>query len=241
MESLRSLRRGCAMCKLPWIRFTSVVIFLAALDSLVCMVLWFAGGSSSYLEHSVRDFSFSHSTFDLAVLAVARGLVLVPCLYYLEHYSLLTVSARGKKRKQSALHVSRLCRAGIFIVAIVSVIYVIVKGSYIISQIQRGRWDSVDPDIRMHVTYRILCIVSLIFPLLEIGVGVASWYFLGRMVHEQRLRLLVNAENGEEEEEKEEEDGEKKRKVNLKRLALLAKPVRKLVTTLWHVRLHKVA
>lgn len=211
------------MPTLPWVRFTSVVIFLVALDSLICVVLWLAGGSSGYLEHSVKEFSFTHSTFDLAVIAVARGIVLVPCLYYLERYSLLTVSARGRRRN-SALKFARICRTGVFVAAAVSIAYMVVKGSFMLHQITSGHWEP----IRMHISYRILCTVALVFPLLEVAVGVASWYFLGRLVHVHQLRLLINAEEGEEEEE---EEGRKKKKVDLKRLFLLAKPVSKLSAT----------
>ena len=81
----------------------------------------------------------------------------------------------------------------------------------------------------MHVTYRILCVAALAFPLLEIGVGVASWFFVGRTVRLQRLQLLINAEEGEEDEEDEDEDEgkakKKKKKADLRRLFLLAKPV----------------
>ena len=213
------------MPSLPWIRFTSVVIFLVALDSLICVTLWLAGdgGSSKYLEHSVTEFSISHSTFDLALIAVARGLILVPCFYYLEHYSLLTVLARGRTKRNSALKFSRICRALVFLTAAVSIVYIAVKGSFIIDQIVNSNWDSANPEIRMSISYKILCIVALVFPLLEVAISVASWFFLGRLVHIQQVQLLINAEEGEVEEE--EEEGGKKKKVDLKRLVLLAKPV----------------
>ena len=38
---------------------------LTAVNSLVCTVLWLAGGDSLYLEDSIKEFSFTHSTFDL--------------------------------------------------------------------------------------------------------------------------------------------------------------------------------
>ena len=228
MEPREPTSRSRTVPNLPWIRFTTVVIFLVALDSLVCMILWLAGGTSSYLEHSVRDFSFSNSTFDLAALAVGRGLLLFACFYYLERYILLAVFARGRRRKLSSLRISRACRAGIFVVAVVSVLYVAAKGSYIIDRLRKGNWNDAGSETRMHVSYKILCVAALSFPVLEIVGGVASWYFLGKLVHVERVRLLVNAENGEEEEE--EETGGRKRKVNLKRLILLAKPVSGLVS-----------
>lgn len=224
-SSSATLRNNGSASRLPWIRFTSVVIFLVALDSLICVALWLGGGSSSYLRHSVRDFSFSHSTFDLAVVAVVRSIVLVICLYYLERYSLLAVSARGRRKRSSALKLSRIYRAGLFLATTVSIVYIFIKGSVIIHQIANGSWDSVDVDTRMHTTYKILCVVSLVFPLCEIAVGVASWYFLRRLVHVRRVQLLINAEEGEEEEEEEGDEKKKKKRADLKRLFLLAKPV----------------
>lgn len=209
---------------LPWVRFTSVVIFFVALDSLICVALWLGGGNSSYLRHSVNDFSFSHSTFDLAVVAVVRGLLLVLCLYRLERYSLLTVSARGRAKRSSALKFSRIFRAGYFLTVAGSIIYIVIKGSAIIHEIANRSWYSVNADTRMHTTYKALCVVSLVFPLCEAAVGVASWYFLRRQVHVRRVELLINTEEGEEEEE-EEGEKKKKKKADLKRLFLLAKPV----------------
>ena len=225
MESSSTATERCWKSKLPWIRYTSVVIFLVALDSLICVALWLGGGSASYLRHSVEDFSFSHSTFDLAVVAVARGLLLVLCLYYLERYSLLAISGRGRARRSSVRKYSRICRAGVFVAAGVSIVYVIVKGCVILSQIANGGWDSVNAEIRMHVTYKILCVFSFVFPLLEVGVGVASWFFLGRLVRMRRLELLINAEDGEEGEEEDEKEVKKKKKADFRRLLLLAKPV----------------
>ena len=212
------------MRSLSWARFTNVVIFLVALDPLICLGLWLGGGDAAYLRHSVDDFSFSHSTFDLAVLAVARGLVLVTCLYFLERFSLQSATARGRAKRSSALRYSRLCRAGVFIAAAVSILYLAAKGAVIIHQIVGGGWDSVNVQIRMHVTYKILCVFALVFPVLEIGVGAASWFFVGRTVRLQRLQLLINAEDGEEDDDEEEEKG-KKKKADLRRLFLMAKPV----------------
>ena len=224
-SSSTTLRSSGGLSRLPWIRFTSVVVFLVALDPLICVALWLGGGNSSYLRHSVRDFSFSHSTFDLAVVAVARGIALVACLYYLERYTLLAVSSRGRAKRSSALRFSRIFRAGVFLTTAVSLVYICIKGSVIIHQIANGSWDSVDAETRMHTTYKILCVISLVFPLCETAVGVASWYFLRRLVHVRRVELLINAEEGEEEEEEGDVEKKKKKKTDLKRLFLLAKPV----------------
>ena len=224
----RGSREMRALRGLPWARFTTIVIFFVSLDPLVCLGLWLGGGNSAYLRHSVDDFSFSHSTFDLALLAVVRGFSLVSCLYLLERYSLLALTARGQAKRRAALRNTRLCRAVVFATATISILYLIAKGAVILHQISTGSWDSVNTQIRMHVSYRILCVFALVFPLLELGVGVASWFFVGRSVRLRRLQLLINAEDGEEDDDDEEdEEGKKKKrkKADLKRLILLAKPV----------------
>lgn len=95
------------MSHLSVFRFTGVATLLVALDSLACVALWLAGGDTTYLEDSVEDFSFTHSTFDLACIAAVRGVVLIACFYYLEHYSLMQVSVTNKKTsevEQSTCH-----------------------------------------------------------------------------------------------------------------------------------------
>ena len=87
------------MSHLPLIRFISVAMLLVAVDSLVCIGLWLAGGDSLYLEDSVKEFSFTHSTFDLVVIAAVRGLVLFGCFYFLEHNSILSSSVKNESRK----------------------------------------------------------------------------------------------------------------------------------------------
>lgn len=211
------MKKQRKLSHLPLLRFTSVIIVLVALESLICISLWIAGGDTLYMENSVKEFSFLHSTFDLACLSAVRCLILVACFYYLEYYSLLQVSVGQHDLQRSSNRMARLCQILIFIVSGVSMIYAVVKGALIIQSIVRGTWNNVDQETTMHTTYKVLCIVAVIFPAIEILFCLLSSWCLRRMIHTRRLRLLVNLEGGDEK--------PIKKKPDIKRILLLAKPV----------------
>ena len=152
----------------PLLRFTGIVTILVALDGLVCISLWIAGGDSEYMEDSVKDFSFTHSTFDLACISAVRCVILVACFYYLEQYSLLKVSVRQHDAIKGSNRMVKFCHVTILVVSGISAVYAVVKGSWIIRSILRKSWNSTDQEINMHISYKVLCIVSVIFPLCEI-------------------------------------------------------------------------
>ena len=208
------------MSHLPLVRFTGIAMLLVAVDSLVCVALWLAGGDSLYLEDSVKEFSFTHSTFDLVVIAALRGVILFGCFYFLEHNSILSVSVKHDSRKSSTQRLAMLCQAVILLLSGVSLIYAVVKGGMIIHSIVKGTWTDVSKETEMHITYKILCIIAVVFPLLEVGLGLISLWFVRTMIRVQKLRLLVNLEEGDEN-----PAAAPKKKVNIKRIILTAKPV----------------
>lgn len=217
------------MSHLSVFRFTGVATLLVALDSLACVALWLAGGDTTYLEDSVEDFSFTHSTFDLACIAAVRGVVLIACFYYLEHYSLMQVSVTTRKRQKSSRALVIFCRFTILLLSSITLVYAVVKGGLILQQIVSKNWNnSSNPELNMSMTYKILCIAAIVFPALEFVLGIASWYFLRRMIRVQQLRLIINQQEGEEEE------GKPRRKVDLRRLVLLAKPVRTVLVLMYY-------
>ncbi len=222
MDSKESTARvkmagGRRLPHLPLVRFTSLATLFVAVDSLVCVCLWIAGGDSRYMEDSVRDFSFTHSTFDLACLAAVRGVILVACLYYLEHFSLVEVSVRNEDRLITSRRIALLCRVSLFLISSVSLLYAAVKGAVILHEVLSDSWIS---EAGMHVTYEVLCITSVVFPVAEVGIGVASWWYIRRLTLVSQLQVIINEGSGER------EKGETlRKKADLKRLVLLAKPV----------------
>lgn len=206
------------MSHLPLVRFTSIATALIGLDSLICIALWLAGGDSLYLEDSVKEFSFAHSTFDLACIAFIRGIILIGCLYYLEKYSIQALSVTSKNANKS---MAFYCQAGILIVSFVSLVYATVKGILILVQVTDGDWNKdVDPELHMSIPYIILCVIGVLFPALDLGVGVVSWWCVNRMLRVRKIRLIIN-----ETEDAGDSEASPKDNASLRRIFLLAKPV----------------
>ena len=215
-----TVKKPRTLSHLPLFRFTTIATVIVAMDSLVCVSLWIAGGNSAYMEDSVKDFSFTYSTFDLACFAAVRGVILIACLYYMEHYTLVQISVNKEENQITSWRIAILCRIGVLLVSSISFAYAVIKGGVIVHKIATGTWDSESKaDLNMHIAYKILCVIAVVFPLVEIGVGLASWFFMRRLTQVQQLRLIINGES-------EEEGGKPKKKVDLRRLAILAKPVR---------------
>lgn len=188
------------------------IMVLAALDSLMCIALWLAGGDSLYLEDSVEEFSFTHSTFDLVVIAAVRGVTLFVCFYVVENL-VLTLSSDKNDYRLSILMMCQL------IVSCTSLVYAAVKGGIIIYSLIKGTWNSVSRDIKMHITYKILCISAAVFPLIEVILGSVSTRLNGRLIHTRKLQLIINSDNIEEQE------SNFRRKANITRIIKTAKPV----------------
>lgn len=197
---------------LPLLRFTNLATVFVALDSLFSISLWLAGGDSQYLEDSVKDFSLLTSTFDLASLAAVRGVLIIACLYYLEHYTLVSVSSILEKKQLISRRLAGLCHILLLIFPLVSCVYAVVKGALILAKL-----GSVSEEL--HITYKILCIVAIVIPAMEVAIAVSSICFMWRLTHILKLRIAAHSTEEEVGEEK------KKSKADLKRIALLAVPV----------------
>ena len=194
---------------LPILRFTTLTIVLVAIDSLLSISLWIAGGNSAYLEDSVEDFSLYHSTFDLAVIAAIRGIVLICCLYYLEHYTMMAVSSKLQQTQLTSRRLAWLCHVIILILPFITMIYAIVKLLLIFIE-------STNSFSELHIAYKILCVLGVVTPGMELVFGLMSFYFMWRLVHVLRLRLVLQNEN---------EDKPKEKGADIKRLMILAIPV----------------
>ena len=207
---------------LPWIRFTTVATIVVAIDSITCVALWIAGGNSKYLEDSVEDFSLVKSTFDLASLAAVRGVILIASLYLLERAVIRDVSSSTTAK--TARRTGRNYRGNynivlhvfILVTAFACICYAAVKGGFVIHEWSRGR--------HMHVTYKVLCIAAMVFPLVELLLGAASFYYM-RKLRTQQVMLIINEMEEQEDNVAATEKKKSFRAANLKRLLLMAKPV----------------
>lgn len=194
---------------LPFLRYTTLATLIIAIDSLLCISLWIAGGNSAYLEQNVEHFSLYKSTFDLACLAAVRGPLLIACIYYLEHYTLVSISTRFRSRQLVSRRLAELFRASFVIIVLISFVYSLIKGVLILLH-----KESKD---QLHITYKILCVVGVVNPTLELLLGLCSFYFMRQLTRLHRL-LLNEDESGEL--------ATPKKKADLKRLIILARPVR---------------
>ena len=109
----------------------------------------------------------------------------------------------------SSQRLAGLCQVFFIFLSLVSLVYSLTKGTLILLK---------DSETSLHITYKILCVVGVVSPTLEILIGLTSFYFMRRLIHVSRLRLILD--------ENENESGEpKKKKADLKRLVKLARPV----------------
>jgi len=200
---------------LPWIRFTTLACLAVIFDAISCISLWIAGGTSKYLERSVEDFSLITSTFDLACLAAIRGVSLITFFFLLERVVLKDAVTnavrvnRGKASNRILLHVL------IMLTAFACLCYAAAKGGLVIHRWTKAR--------HMHPTYKALCIVATVFPLVELLIGIGSIYFM-RKLYSMKVILIVNEVEDGSVTEKETKDSAF-RPANLKRLLLMAQPV----------------
>lgn len=198
------------LSNLPLLRFTSIATILVAVDSLACIALWIAGGDSQYLENSVKQFSITQSTFDLACIAAVRCVVIIASYYYLEQFTIMRNTTSSQKQIKST-RLSLLCQTTIIVVSMASLVYSVVKGGFLVKMIIKKA------SIEMHITYKVLCITSVAFSLIEVVMGIISSYCIRRMVYKRGLSLLINQDHGDEK--------PAKKRVDLRRLIWMAKPV----------------
>ena len=190
----------------------------------MCIALWLAGGDSLYLEESVEKFQFTHSTFDLACLAAVRAVVVVLCLFYLENSLVRFTSTSRRRDQKSSRQMARFCLGVMLTVVVITMIYAFVKGAMVLAQVVNGQWNyaDIDPHLVMSVPYIILCVVAIVFPAVDIFLGLISWWCVKRMLHTRRIYLIVSET---EEEDDQESDAAATRNASLKRILILAKPV----------------
>ena len=206
---------------LPWIRFTTIATVIVAIDSVTCLALWIAGGNLEYLEKNVKHFSLVKSTFDLACIAAVRGVILIALLYLLERAVIRDVSlstTAAKSRRRAASNYNIILHIFILLTAFACLCYAAVKGGLVIHEWRQGR--------HMHVTYKVLCIVAVVFPLVELVVGAASFYYM-RKLRTRQVMLIVNETEGQEQDGMTDEEKSKAsfHTANLRRLLLMAQPV----------------
>ena len=209
----KSIRRR--LFALPIVIF--LLLFVVSIDAIACIVLWLAAGSIQYLEDNVTHFEFIDSTFDLACIAVVRGLILAASLIFLEQWILrkLTKRLSGSHTGERPFVVT-LQLGVVVLVSLVCCVYGFVKLGFVVKY-----WP--EASVRMHVAYKVLGVVAIVLPLVEVILSVAAWLLLSRVERALHIFAVINGEGTEVEAAK----NSKRRfgRADIKRLIALAQPV----------------
>ena len=166
------------------------------------------GGNGQYFVDNILHFHITLSVFDLALISTFK-LVLLFILYSeLERLALAQVEEpyNGRlNRGKIVLHLS------IIMASLASLAYSLLKGGFIIYK---------ESYHEMHLTYKILCIGMPCFCAVELLISLFSF----RAMRKLKIMRILHRINQYGQEVNEEGEAIKK-KVNLKRLIALAKPV----------------
>ena len=188
---------------LPLRRFTTIVQVLLLLDLVSSASLWLCGGNNDYLENSVEHFKFRDSVFDLATVAFLRCSILFFVYPWLESLSLKQIDQPYEKTLA-------LRKCGCHFLAIIltvgSLAYSVTKG-VLIYEVRSEK------EHKLHPTYYALSISAIAFSFLEALFALYSFSAMRKLKVQRILHTPNDAES------------KKKKKVNLRRLMTLARPV----------------
>ena len=188
---------------LPSRRFTTVAQFLLFLDLTSSVTLWLCGGNSNYLEHNVEHFKIRDSVFDLAVIAFVRCGILFFIYPWLERLTLKQIDQPFDRRLASR---KCFCHFVAIFLSVGSLAYSVTKG-VLIYKVRS------EEEHKLHPTYYALAISSVALSFLEALFALSSFLAMRKL----KVQRILNAPNDAE--------SKKKKKVNLRRLMTLAKPV----------------
>ncbi|XP_072103930.1 ABC transporter B family member 1-like isoform X1 [Mobula birostris] len=184
--------------RLPAVRFIPLINIILFVDGISTIMLWILGGRSHYLENDVLKWCFWKSTFDLAAFCTMKTCILIVIYLTMESIALKQIDDLNNsnlKRKREFLHLISFTISGLWVA------YTIAKGiTVLVTQSYK----------EMHLTFKIVCISTVVFSLVEFPFCVFCNRFLRRL---QIFRIVQSIE----------EERDQKSKADLKRLFSLAK------------------
>ena len=198
------VRRG--YYTLPTYRFTTVVQVVLLFELVSSLALWLCGGDSKYMDDSVKHFKIRDSVFDLAAIAFVKSSILFFVYPWLEHFSMKQIDHPYDKELASR---KCSCHFLAVVLSVGSLAYSTTK-AVLIYEVRSEKKH------RLHPTYYVLVVSSVVFSLLESLFSLSSFVAMRRL---KVLRILHTPNDADI------ADSNKKRKVNLRRLMTLAKPV----------------
>ncbi|XP_061197341.1 uncharacterized protein LOC133205527 [Saccostrea echinata] len=196
---------------LPVLRYTNIFISLVIIDGIMSCIMWLTGGHTKYFVDNITDFHFTESVFDLALLAGLKTAVIVTVLPILENKSYEQIHSPYDRSLQTLCFILKTALKLLFLV---SLIFSSVKGGMVLNCILNG-----EHYVTMHVTYNVLVISSVSFSVLEFILSLFSDRAMRRL---KIVRILHRFNDKGQEIDK--EGKPVKKKVDIKRLLLLAKP-----------------
>ncbi|XP_069792260.1 uncharacterized protein [Narcine bancroftii] len=189
---------GIYYYRLPAVRFIPLINIILFVDGISTIVLWILGGRSHYLENDVLKWCFWKSTFDLAAFCTMKTCILIVIYLTMESIALKQIDDLNNsnlKRKRELLHLISFTISGLWVA------YTVAKGiTVLVTQSYK----------EMHLTFKIVCVSTLVFSLVEFPFCVFCNRFLRRL---QIFRIVQSIE----------EERDQKSKADLKRLFSLAK------------------
>lgn len=196
-------RKDNGYYSLPTRRYTTMVQFLLFLDLTSSVTLWLCGGNNDYMEKNVEHFKIRDSVFDLAATAFLRCGILFFVYPWLES---LTLKQIDKPYNRELASKKCFCHSVAIFLSVGSLAYSVTKGVLIYEvRSEKGH--------KLHPTYYALAISSVAFTFLEALCALGSFIAMRKLKVQRILHVPNDAET------------KKKKKVNLRRLMTLAKPV----------------
>ena len=161
---------------------------------------------------NITNFHFQESVFDLALLAGLKTVIIVTVLPLLENKSYEQIDNPFDRSRKN---ICFILNAVLKVIFLGSLVYSFTKGGMILDCILN---DSTY--VRMHVTYNVLVISSATFSLLEFLLSL----FSGRAMRRLKVVRILHRYN-DKGQEVDKEGNPIKKKVDLRRLVKLGKPV----------------
>ncbi|KAK7506015.1 hypothetical protein BaRGS_00002737 [Batillaria attramentaria] len=164
---------------LPAFRYSNILRAIVIINGLQSVILWLCGGDTQYFEQNIEAYKFTHSVFDIAMVAILKTVSLVVISAALEEASYKMLDSpfdRDLQAKAFWLHVA------IKLVPFSALVLSVVKGALVLNALLN------DSDYeRMHAPYNALCISFTCLTAIELAFSLWS----GRAMRQlQMVRIL---------------------------------------------------
>lgn len=177
------------------------------------MIFFLLGGNTDYFVDNITHFHLKESVFDLALVSAAKVILHAPLISYLESVTYSQIQDPFNRSLNTVKHILHIVHI-VFSLAVLG--FSTTKGALILNAYLHNA-----DYIVMHPTYNALVISAVAFTLVELGLFLFSYRAMKKL---KVIRILHLYNDDGQEVDK--EGNPIKKKVDIKRLISLAKPVR---------------